>query len=224
MIRSIFLYIASCVLLFSFSFPAIANRYNNNTCDIIPGQPLTNAYGPFSATNPAHADKLPIVLGAHFPPEVERLIRGSRGSIMGDLNYTLRAIPNYHRALAAMAKYQRLRQLKLAPQDEYYTADCYFHRAVYFQPDDVTARMLFAIHLHLTGRLDDAQKQYMLALAYGPDYSELHYNYGLLLVEMGRYDDALNHANKAYAKGFPLPGLKNKLAGKGRTVTAEQHN
>lgn len=224
MIRSIFLYLASCVLLFSVSFPALASRYNNNTCDIIVGQPLTNAYGPFSATNPAHADKLPIVLGAHFTPEVEGLIRGNRGSLIGDLNYTLKAIPNYHRALAAMAKYQRQRKLKLAPQDEYYTADCYFHRAIYFQPDDVIARMLFAIHLHLTGRFDDAEKQYKQALIYEPDYSELHYNYGLLLVEMKRYDDALNYANRAYTKGFPLPGLKNKLAEKGRTVTVEQRN
>ncbi len=224
MTRSIFFYIAGYLLLFGVTPPAMANRYNNNTCDIIPGQPLTNAYGPFSATNPAHADKLPIVLGAHFTPEVERLIRGNRGSIIGDINYTLKAIPNYHRALAAMAKYQRREKIKLAPQDEYYTADCYFRRAVYFQPDDVTARMLFAMHLHLTGRLDDAEKQYKQALSYEPDYSELHYNYGLLLVQLKRYDEALDYANRAYAKGFPLPGLKNKLAEKGRTVTVEQRN
>lgn len=221
---SLFSKVTLCVSFFLFSFSCLADRYNNLTCDITPGRPLTNAYGPYDATNPAHLEKLPIVLGAHFTSDVEMLIRGVTGSIMGDINYTLKAIPNYHRALAAMAKYQRREKVKLSARDKFYTADCYFRRAIYFQPADVTARMLFAIHLHLTGRLEDAAQQYHQAFLIEPEYTEMQYNYGLLLVDLKRYDEALDYANRAYAKGFPLSGLKKKLAEKGRTVTVEQRN
>lgn len=224
MTRLLFCQFAGYLLLLGVALPAMANRYDNSTCDIIPGQPLTNAYGPFDATNPAHADKLPVVLRVHFTPAVERLVSGATGSILGDINYTLKAIPNYHRALAAMAKYQRRENIKLAQHDNYYTADCYFLRAIYFQPADATARMLFAIHLHLTGRLEEAAQEYGRALSIAPDYSELHYNFGLLLMELKRYDEALVYANKAYEKGFPLPGLKNKLAETGRLVTGKPSN
>ncbi|WP_019674634.1 tetratricopeptide repeat protein [Arsukibacterium perlucidum] len=224
MTRLLFFRFAGSLLLLGAALPALANRYDNNTCDIVPGQPLTNAYGPFDATNPAHADKLPVVLRVHFTPDVERLVSGATGSIMGDINYTLKAIPNYHRALAAIGKYQRSENIKLAQRDNFYTADCYFLRAIYFQPADAIARMLFAMHLHLTGRLEEAVQEYNRALLIAPDYSELHYNFGLLLLELKRYDEALAFANKAYAKGFPLPGLKNKLAETGRMVTVEQSN
>ena len=214
-----------CATLFVLStFPALADRYNNLNCDIEPGKPLTNDYGPYDFTNPAHADKLPIVLGAHFTPQVEQLIAGTSGPIIGDINYTLKAIPNYHRALAAMAKYQRRERLTFKDRDRFYTADCYFRRAVYFAPGDVTSRMLYAMHLQLTGRSEHAAAQYQHALTQAPDYTELQYNYALLLVDLKRFDEAVELANKAYGKGFPLPGLKNKLAAHGLSVTPDTAN
>lgn len=216
--------IICATLLMLAALPALAQRYNNTTCDIEPGKPLTNAYGPYDFTNPAHADKLPIVLGAHFTPQVEQLIAGNRGTIIADINYTLKAIPNYHRALAAMAKYQRRERLTFNERDEYYTADCYFRRAVYFAPADVTSRMLFAMHLQLTGRSEHAAAQYQHALTQAPDYTELQYNYALLLVDLKRFDEAVELANKAYSKGFPLPGLKNKLAAQGLSIMPVTEN
>lgn len=201
-------------LSFAIAADCHAERDNIN-CGIVVGQLLTNAYGPYDATNPSHADKLPIVLGAHFTREVEQLIKGNRGSIISDIDYTLRAIPNYHRALAAMAKYQRRKHLSANERNQFYSADCYFRRALYFSPSDVTSRMLYAIHLQMTARKDQAAAQYQHALSLAPDYTELQYNYALLLVDLERYDEAVELAKKAYAKGFPLPGLKNKLAEKG---------
>lgn len=202
------------VLVTLATFRSYAERDNIN-CGIVYGQPLTNAYGPYDATNPAHADKLPIVLGAHFTKDVEQLIKGNAGSIISDIDYTLRAIPNYHRALAAMAKYQRREKLIPKEINKYYSADCYFRRAVYFAPADATSRMLFAMHLQLTDRKEMADAQYKHALTQAPDYTELQYNYALLLLDLKRYDEAVELANKAYAKGFPLPGLKKKLEAKG---------
>lgn len=207
-------YCLSFVLLFV-SFSSFCSSRDNVNCGIVPGQPLTNPYGPYDAINPAHADKLPIVLGAHFTSDVERLIRGNRGPLLADIDYTLRAIPNYHRALASVARYHRQVNIAAEDRDMYYTPDCYFKRAIYFTPKDVTARMLFAMHLHLTGRLNDSYNQYQQAIAIAPDYAELNYNLGLLLVDLKNYDEALESAKKAYAAGYPLQGLKNKLLNAG---------
>lgn len=52
---------------------------------------------------------------------------------------------------------------------------------------------------------------------------EIKYNLGLILLEMGDIDGALEQAHLAYAGGYPLPGLKNKLKRLGRWAdTTEQ--
>ncbi|MBI3776068.1 MAG: hypothetical protein HY273_11035 [Gammaproteobacteria bacterium] len=48
--------------------------------------------------------------------------------------------------------------------------------------------------------------------------AEIHYNLGLILLEMSDVDGALNYAQKAYVEGYPLPGLKKKLSQIGRWV------
>ncbi len=184
---------------------------NNSTCDIEPGHPLMNAYGPWDFTNPAHRSQLPIVLGAHFTSNVERLIKGETGKLEHDLDYTLRAIPNYHRALYAVAKYQRINNIKYRTIDEYWTAECYFKRAIYMQPNDAVSRALFAIHLHKLDKLKEAEEQYLKALELDSDNPETHYNLGLLYVETGRLEEAKKHAKVAYEAGYPLKGLKNKI-------------
>jgi len=201
---------AAALVLAFLVIPATAQAARNLlTCGITPGQPLTNGYGPLDFTNPKHHSKLPIVIGAHFTPEVERLIKGSTGSVHGDIDYTLRAIPNYHRALHAIAKYQRLGRKM---HKRYYNAECYFKRAIYLQPKDDISKMLFAIHLHMTGKLKLAKIQYELALRIRPEGAELNYNYGLLLIDLKLYKKAQQAATIAYSKGYPLQGLKNKLA------------
>ena len=198
------------VCFLSTSFAANANR-DNVSCGIVPGQPLTNAYGPWDFTNPSHSSKIPIVLKVHFTAEVERLISGATGSLMHDLDYTLRAVPNYHRALHAVAKFYRSTPNSHDFIGKYWTTDCYFKRAIYFQPKDATSRMLFASHLHLSEKHESAEKEYQAALQIQPYNVEIHYNLGLLYVDMDRIADAEKHAKIAYDNGFPLDGLKNKI-------------
>ncbi|MDP2559546.1 tetratricopeptide repeat protein [Psychrobium sp. 1_MG-2023] len=177
---------------------------DNQHCGIKQGQPLSNAYGPFDSTNPQHRSKLGVVLKYHFNDNVRRL-QGKRHS--SDLDYTLRAIPNYHQALYAVSQYEQRGLLK-----GFYNADCYFKRALYFQPKDAVSYMLFGMHLQATKRLNEAKKVYQRALKITPTAAELNYNYGLLLFELGEYNAAEKAAQKAYQKGYPLNGLKNKLA------------
>lgn len=45
---------------------------------------------------------------------------------------------------------------------------------------------------------------------------DIHYNLGLVLVKLGDFDEAAEHAYLAYAGGYPLPGLRRQLERKGR--------
>lgn len=171
---------------------------------------LINAYGPFDYTNPVHVrDKLKIVETHHFTTQVETLERGQTGAIELDIDYTLRAFPNHHRALNAMLKLQLRNGFK--PGVWRFSAECYFDRALRMKPDDGIARMLFGIYLHKQGRYDEAVPQYKKAIELNPENAEIRYNIGLLYVDMKDYASARKYASEAYDMGYPFPGLKQRL-------------
>lgn len=176
---------------------------------------LQNAYGPYDYRTDRH--KLSIVENFHFTPAVEALISGKSGSIGSDIDYTLRAFPNHHRALIAMMRYgERLKTPK--PPRANYSIDCYFDRALRFQPDDHIVRMILAGHLAKTGREPAAVKQLEIATEAAQDNPLSHYNIGLVYFDMKHYDKALVQAHKALELGMPRLELKNQLAAVGRWV------
>lgn len=171
-------------------------------------------YGPYDYTNPRHRrEYLPIVERAHFTPQVEKLIKGNRGSLYEDIDYTLRAFPNHHRALYAMIRYQ-LRE-KQRPKHFHTPAECYLQRALQFRPDDGNVHLLYGLYLHRMGHLQEARAKYEDTEQYQAESAQLHYNFGLLLVDLKEYEQAREHAKKAYAAGFMLPGLQRKLKNAG---------
>jgi len=173
---------------------------------------LENPYGPFDYTNPIDfTEKLGIVENRHFTAAVESLKKGgSTGSLARDLDYTLRAFPNHHRALYAMARYQLLAKGK---GDAQYTIECYFDRGLRLKRDDGVVWMLYGIYLHKKRDYKEALAKYKKALEYIPaaKASDLHYNMGLLYADMKQYEKANQHAQLAYALQYPLPGLRNRL-------------
>ncbi len=52
-------------------------------------------------------DTINVVERSHFTPKVERLIGGERGTLAGDIAYTLNAFPNHRRALRSAAELTR---------------------------------------------------------------------------------------------------------------------
>ncbi|TQE90816.1 MAG: hypothetical protein FKY71_20345, partial [Spiribacter salinus] len=112
---------------------------------------LGDGYGPYDYTNAEHREeRLPIVTRAHFTPQVERLERGQSGHLGGDIDYTLRAFPNHHRALDAMSRLA-VREDTHKPSNMRYTVRCWFHRAKEFAPDDGMVWMLEGMHHHRLG-------------------------------------------------------------------------
>ncbi len=158
-----------------------------------------------------HGHLINLVESAHFTSNVENLISGQSGPIANDIDYTLKRIPNHPRALLAVSRFQREGRKSTLPNDPKYTVDCYFDRAIRFRPKNATTHMLYAIHLHKVKNYVKAEKEYLISESLNPDDPEIHYNMGLFYYDRKQYKKAKYHAKKAYAKHYPLPGLKNKL-------------
>ena len=169
-------------------------------------------FGPFDYYDPeAKGVSLSLVEGRHFTPEVEQLVRGKTSvSPIEDLDYTLRAFPNHPRALNAVARWALQGgsfQTAMVP-----SADCYFRRAIAFRPEDAIAHMLFGTYLWKRGKDSEAAIQYEEAFRLAPTSAEVNYNAGLFFLKQGDLARAKKHAEVAYAGGYPLPGLRNKIA------------
>jgi len=190
--------------IFAKNSPWVGQAFNGAQC-----QGKGTGYGPFDYTiRNQLLDKLALVEKHHFSPNVEALIKGESGSLLSDIDYTLRAWPNHHRALNSLSRYNLLfpKKPKLKTPVE-----CYFQRAINFSPKDATTSMLYAIHLHKTKRYKTAQKLYAQAIKLSPNNPVIRYNYGLLLFDLKKYALAQKQAVIAYNENFPLNGLKNKL-------------
>ena len=182
---------------------------------------LRHGYGPYDYRTMTQHQRV-LVEGAHFFPNVENLRDGTphpnRGYPIvpgGEIDYTLRAFPNHHRALMALSKLS-IRDKTERPKGVKANVDCYFQSAMKFQEDDSYVYLVYGIHLAKKGRVEEALKQFDKAKALGDDSANLHYNLGLAFYQAKRFDDALESAHKAYAAGFPLMGLKNLLVRSGK--------
>lgn len=177
---------------------------------------LESSFGPFDyrtmGAEPKH-----LVESAHFTPRVETLRSGNTSTIGGDLNYTLRAIPNHHRALAAMVRLgERTRSTQ--PPGARYPIECYFDRAERFAPDDAMVYVLYGIYLAKAARNAEAEVQLKLAQelnAEKPD-ARIVYNLGIGYLELKQFERASEFAKKAEAMGIQFPGLRQRLQRAGK--------
>ena len=179
------------------NFPCNGSRENFGPFDYLKRQQLPNELG--------------IVERYHFSLEVEQLIKGqTSASPLGDIAYTLRAWPNHHRALYSLVRHRISLWPKKYPS-RHVPAECYIQRAIKFSPKDATVYMLYGILLHRTNHKDKALQQYEIARDIDPSNVQVKYNLGLLLIDFKRYPEAKQFAKELYSRGFPLPGLKDKL-------------
>lgn len=190
---------------------------------------LANGFGPYDYRSdkytPTHGDtashslKRALVEGAHFTPRVENLI-GAQSSLQvgppgGDLDYTLRAFPNHHRALMAVMRYGE-KTGSPKPSGLRYDVECYFERAIRFKPDDTIARIIYSTYLTKNKRIPEAVAQLEQATRLAEDNAFTHYNIGLAYFDMKIYDKALDRAHKAMALGFERTELRDLLEKQGQ--------
>lgn len=177
---------------------------------------LKNHFGPFDyRTRASHEADFEIVESNHYTANVENGVKGSTGLIGGDLGYTLHVIPNHARALATMAGLA-LRWKATTLPGMSYPVECYFERGMRMAPDDATVLSVYGNYLHALGKTDKAFEAYRRAERLAPENPAINYNLGLAYFSKKDYDRAAVYAHKAYKLGFPLPGLKQKLAQVGK--------
>lgn len=170
-------------------------------------------YGPFDyRTSKA---QLMVVEANHFNSDVEMLRRGQAGILGSDIDYTLRASPNHHRALMSMANLV-LKTRNSKPPGANYTIECYFERASRLAPDDAAVPMIKGIFLDRIGKKQEALAALKDSERLAPENANVQYNIGLIYFDLKQYDQSLQYAQKAYARGFQLQGLKNKLQAAGK--------
>ncbi|WAC71166.1 hypothetical protein OU995_16355 [Roseateles sp. SL47] len=181
---------------------------------------LANNYGPHDyrdwkdlpPIDPVSKEMSPLQLveGAHFIDTCEALYRCKRGSIGSDLDYTLRAFPNHHRALVAMMRYGELTK-KAQPPEARYTVDCYFRRALVWRPEDAIARLLYTTYLNENKRTADARVQLQEAAKHVGDNAFTIYNLGMVALDLNEVDMAVDAARRSYAAGMRHPALRQRL-------------
>jgi tetratricopeptide (TPR) repeat protein len=90
-------------------------------------------------------------------------------------------------------------------------------RAIEEQPDRFESYGTLANLYREEHKLGEAvQIMQQANAATGGESAEVQYNLGLLNLEAGNVDAAVENARRAYELGYPLPGLRNKLAKLGR--------
>lgn len=187
--------------------PWVGETLDGRVCSLI-ATGVAEGYGPFDYR--FHKDRLPLVEGAHFTPDVENLVRGKTAEHpMPDINYTLNRFPNHHRALYAAIRYA-LGESSY-PRREGFYAECYLQRAINFSPTDPTPYLLFGLYLHRMQKLDRSLEMYEKAENLAPNDGNLMYNLGLLHFDKGNYGESRRYAEEAYRRGIDLPGLRRKL-------------
>lgn len=177
--------------------------------------------GPFDYSDPIMQKRQPgtpleLVESAHFT-EAVRTLKGGNTTQMpgGDLSYTLWAFPNHHPALLTLIAYTVKHQSEQPPQMRH-TAECYFTRAVQWRPKDAKTRLVYGIYQFKRHKITESIEQFLAATNLDPENGNAYYNLGLAYFENKNYEQALRAAHSAYALGFTMDGLKNKLTRAGR--------
>ncbi len=192
--------------------PALAAAQQFSSCGSLDNGA---GYGPFDIRT-ALPDQKQLVEGAHFTAVVEALIRGVTARLPGgDIDYTLRAFPNHHRALLATVRLAQ-RDKTEQPSGMRYTVDCWFDRAIRFRPNDPVVRMLYVRWLAPRGQREEAMRHLAAAETVAADNAFTHYNLGLSYLELGEHEKALNKAHVSRALGMQRTELADALRAAGR--------
>lgn len=165
-------------------------------------------------------NNITIVTKYHFNLDIMRLKKGQTGvHIAGDLDYTLRALPNHPMALDTISRFEILRKksadFKARQKAMPYFADCYFQKALnifgYNQPQTY---MLWGLHKYRQKKYQEAIKYLTRAESFEFESADLAYYFGLTYFQLGKIDKAQQYSDIAYKMGYQLPGLKNMLENK----------
>lgn len=127
---------------------------------------------------------------------------------LADFGYILSRWPNHPQALQGMFETARLLN---RPQ----LVERYARAALEVAPNSAPTFVMIGTYLMRQGQLKEAEPLLTRAIQIDPESINANYNLGLLYAQTQRLELANRHAQKAYALGHPMPGLRNRLEAAG---------
>lgn len=146
----------------------------------------------------------------HIGVAEDKINDGRWAPAMQDIDFILRYYPNHPRGLMLLVKTCEAWRSGACDLERY------FERAVAVNPNASTTYVVQGIALLRQGRTDPAIAALEKAVELDPGSLNAQYNLGLAYLERKDYARANLHAQKAYALGAPLPGLRDRLTRAGQ--------
>lgn len=168
-------------------------------------------------TKPSDRGHIQSVEKVHFTSNVQQLLGGAAGYIINDLEFMLNVAPNHYLALDSLTRLA-LREKTTRPDRAEVDLECRFQWAAEVNPRDAMIPVIRGNYYYRAGMEDEARKEFQKAAKLGSENPEANYNLGLALYKLKEYESARVHARKAYAAGYPLPGLARLLKEAGYPV------
>lgn len=151
----------------------------------------------------------------HLGPAQERLRQKHYPQARNELAFILRYFPNHPQGLLLLGKLcEEWKSPTCLP-------DVVFEKAIRVRPDEPSIYVVQGIHLHRSKRYNEAVASYEKALELNPDSVNGHYNLALTLLDTNQLERSNRHAQRAYALGAPLAGLRDRLKKAGRWNPAD---
>jgi tetratricopeptide (TPR) repeat protein len=153
---------------------------------------------------------------AHIWPARARVNSGENldFEVMDNLDFVLSKVPNNEQALRLLIEWDLLGGRH--HQADYKAPACYLIWAAQFAPDDPVVWNYGGYYFHRKGDEARAMRWWQQALVVDPSNAEVHNTLGLIAFKNGDYSEARSHAWAAYAAGYPLPTLRDKLKAAGQ--------
>lgn len=146
------------------------------------------------------------------PRERTRLLRRS----LEENQFALDRLPADHPMHAQIAAHNGTAHAELR---DYEAAERWFNEAIEGCPECAVGYHTKANYLRKKEQLNEAREVLERGVKSTDGKSaELHYFLGLLLVDLKEFESAQTHALRAYELGYPLPGLRKRLADAGYKI------
>jgi tetratricopeptide (TPR) repeat protein len=166
-------------------------------------RPNTDYY--FDRTDRALVEQLNNVEKFHLPGCAEGVKTRRYQAALDDCEFIFRYFPNHPRALMLMS------ELCLAWKSPSCDPDMYFENAVKINPKAASTFVMRGIYLLRAKKTSEAITDLKQAATIDPNSLNAQYNLGLAYLETRQYMLANEAAQRAYALGAPVPGLRDKL-------------
>jgi len=147
------------------------------------------------------------------PAKVDFILREAEIEFMNQYALVKPSDPMFPDVVSNIAQVHRRR-------GDYQVALEYLERAMEHQPEVTSPYALAAIICRESGKIEDGLEVLRRGnRATNGMSAELHYFLGLFYIDVDDLDSAVEHAERAYELGYPLPGLAAKLRRHGRPLS-----